>query len=270
VCFTGGNPFLYPEFGKLYRAAAERGFPVSILGNPVPRAALEELIAIQHPQYYQVSLEGLPECNDSIRGAGHFARTIEFFGVLRDLEIESTVMLTLTRDNLEQVLPLAERLRGHTRRLTFNRLSQVGEGAALALPSREAYAAFLETYLDAAETNPMLNVKDNLFNIVRRRRGEAAFDGCTGYGCGAAFNFVAVLPDGEVHACRKFPSPIGNVLRQDLGEIYDSPAAQRYRAGCRACAECALRPTCGGCMAIAFGHGLNPFEERDPFCFVED
>ena len=101
VCFTGGNPFLYPGFGELYRAAAERGFPTSILGNPVPRAALEKLLAIQRPQYYQVSLEGLPEYNDRIRGAGHFARTIEFLGVLRDLEIESTVMLTLTRDNLE-------------------------------------------------------------------------------------------------------------------------------------------------------------------------
>ena len=31
------------------------------------------------------------------------------------------------------------------------------------------------------------------------------FGGCTGFGCGAAFNFMAVLPDGEVHACRKVP-----------------------------------------------------------------
>jgi selenobiotic family peptide radical SAM maturase len=270
VCFTGGNLFLYPDFGGLYRAAAERGFPTSILGNPVPRAALEKLLAIQHPQYYQVSLEGLPEYNDMIRGAGHFARTIEFFGVLRDLEVESTVMLTLSRDNLRQVLPLAERLRGHTKYFTFNRLSQVGEGAALPLPSRETYAAFLETYLKAAESNPILDLKDNLFNIVRRRRGEAPFDGCTGHGCGAAFNFVAVLPDGEVHACRKFPSRIGNLLKQDLGEIYDSEPACRYRAGCRACADCPLRPTCGGCMAIAFGRGLNVFEERDPYCFLGD
>jgi selenobiotic family peptide radical SAM maturase len=268
VCFTGGNPFLYPDFGGLWSAAAERGFPASILGNPVPRAALEKLLPVQRPQYYQVSLEGLPEYNDSIRGAGHFARTIEFFGVLRDLEVESSVMLTLTRDNLEQVLPLAERLRGHTRRFSFNRLSQVGEGAALPLPTRAAYAAFLETYLKAADSNPMLTLKDNLFNIARQRRGEPPFDGCTGFGCGAAFNFVAVLPDGEVHACRKFPSPIGSLLRQDLGEIYESPAARRYRAGCRACAGCALRPTCGGCMASAFGRGLNVFEERDPFCFV--
>jgi selenobiotic family peptide radical SAM maturase len=268
VCFTGGNPFLYPDFGELYRATAERGFPISILGNPVPRAALEKLLDIQRPQYYQVSLEGLPEYNNMIRGAGHFARTMEFFGVLRDLDIDSTVMLTLTRDNMAQVLPLAEQLRGHTRRFTFNRLSQVGEGAALPLPSRKAYAAFLGTYLKAAERNPILSLKDNLFNIVLRRQGRAPFDGCTGYGCGAAFSFVAILPDGEVHACRKFPSPIGNILKQDLGEIYDSEPARRYRAGCRACADCPLRPTCGGCMAIAYGRGLNVFEERDPYCFI--
>ncbi len=166
VCFTGGNPFLHPHFEDLWRAAAERGFPLSILGNPVPRAALEKLLAVERPQYYQVSLEGLPEYNDRIRGAGHFARTIEFFGVLRDLEVESTVMLTVARDNLEQVLPLAERLRGHTRRFNFNRLSQVGEGAALAMPSRADYAAFLEKYLAATKSNPILSLKDNLFNIL--------------------------------------------------------------------------------------------------------
>ncbi len=270
VCFTGGNPFLHPHFEDLWRAAAERGFPLSILGNPVPRAALEKLLAVERPQYYQVSLEGLPEYNDRIRGAGHFARTIEFFGLLRDLEVESMVMLTVARDNLKQVLPLAERLRGHTRRFNFNRLSQVGEGAALAMPSCADYAAFLEKYLAATKSNPILSLKDNLFNILLRRRGWAPFDGCTGYGCGAAFNFVAVLPDGETHACRKFPSPIGNLLRQELGEIYDSAPARRYRAGCRACAGCPLRPTCGGCMAIAFGRGLNVFEERDPYCFMAE
>ena len=35
-CLTGGNPFLYPHFLPVYRAAAASGCPISILGNPVP------------------------------------------------------------------------------------------------------------------------------------------------------------------------------------------------------------------------------------------
>ena len=93
------------------------------------------------------------------------------------------------------------------------------------MPARDTYASFLEVYLKAVESNPVLALKDNLINILNHRKGAELFGGCTGFGCGAAFNFLAVLPDGEVHACRKFPSLIGNVFHQSLGDIYDSEAA---------------------------------------------
>ncbi len=268
VTFTGGHPFLHPDFPRLYREAAERGLAIAILGNPTTRERLEEIRGLQPPLYYQVSLEGLPEHNDSIRGAGQFTRVMEFLGVLRDLRIYSMVMLTLTKENLPQVLPLAEILRGKTDVFCFNRLSRVGEGARLELPAGDPYRSFLEEYLEAARTNPILSLKDNLMNIVLRRKEQELFGGCTGFGCGAAFNFLALLPDGEVHACRKFPSPLGNVFRQTIADIYDSELAERYRAGSEACRPCALRPVCGGCLAVAHSHGLNVFLDRDPYCFM--
>lgn len=268
VSFTGGNPLLYPHFSELYRAASERGFQVAILGNPAPKEQIEELIEIQGPDFFQTSLEGLPEHNDAIRGAGHFERVIEFLSVLNELDVYSMIMLTLTKDNMNQIMPLAEKLRGRVDAFFFNRLSMVGEGADLQLPSREAFAAFLEQYLEAAETSSILGLKDNLFNIIRHNKGMELFDGCTGYGCGAAFNFVAILSDGQVHACRKFPSPIGNIFDQSLAKIYDSELAQQYRSGTSACRTCVIRPMCGGCLAITYSHGLNVFEDRDPFCFM--
>jgi selenobiotic family peptide radical SAM maturase len=270
ACFTGGNPLMHPRFMDLYRNATERGFSTSILGNPAPRTQIEDLPAVQKPAYFQVSLEGLPEHNDWIRGKGNFARVIEFLGVLRDVGISSAVMLTLTRDNMDQILPLAERLRGHTDHFTFNRLSPVGEGAKLCLPDKKAFRSFLESYVQATETNPILGIKDNLINIIYQREGKAPYGGCTGFGCGAAFSFFAVLPDGEVHACRKFPSLIGNVLNQSLGEIYDSDLAARYRRGTTACAECSLKPMCGGCLSIIDGQDLDISKDMDPHCFMDE
>jgi len=87
VTFTGGNPLLYPHFVELYQAAAERGFMTAILGNPMPRHRIEEMLAIQKPEFYQVSLEGLQEHNDYIRGEGHFKRILAFLDLLKDLEI---------------------------------------------------------------------------------------------------------------------------------------------------------------------------------------
>ena len=269
VSFTGGNPFLHPNFPDLYRSASERGFSLAILGNPAPRRLIETLMEIEHPVFYQVSLEGLRMHNDWIRGPGHFDRVLGFLDVLRDLGIHSMVMLTLTGENMDQVLPLADLLRTKTDLFTFSRLSRVGEGANLQLPSRQEYIEFLKSYTNAAAENPVIAFKDNLINIVLYQKGRELFGGCTGYGCGAAFNFITVLPDGEVHACRKFPSPIGNLIENSLAEIYVSGQARSYRAGCNACRSCAIRRVCGGCLAISHGSGGNPLEDIDPYCVID-
>jgi selenobiotic family peptide radical SAM maturase len=270
VSFTGGNPFLYPHFTELYRAASERGFSIGILGNPTEREKIEQVISVQKPTHFQISLEGLQEQNDFIRGKGHFKRVIEFLKVLRELEIFSMVMLTLTKSNMHEIIPLAEILSEYADRFHFNRLSMVGEGANLVLPEKAEYLKFLDSYEKAIHKNQVLGMKDNMLSILEYKKGHQPFGGCTTYGCGAAFNFLAVLSDGEVHACRKFPSPIGNIERQEIAEIYDSPLAERYRAGCRECHACKLHAVCGGCLAVAYSMGRNVFEEKDPFCFVND
>jgi selenobiotic family peptide radical SAM maturase len=268
VSFTGGNPFLYDRFELLYREAAILGLATAILGNPVPRGRLEEILAIRRPAYFQVSLEGLPDHNDAIRGKGNFEAVLSFLGILRECGVFSVVMLTLTEGNLDQVLPLANLVRDRVDRFSFNRLATVGRGKDLVPADRKRYAAFLRSYLDEASRNPVLGRKDNLLNLVHRERGEPPFGGCTGFGCGAAFNFLALLPDGEVHACRKFPSPVGYIGRKSLGEIYESLEARRYRMGAKGCEGCVIRPVCGGCLAVAQSMGLDAFSETDPYCFL--
>ena len=125
-----------------------------VLGNPVAEAKLEQLVAIGPPLYYQVSLEGLEEHNDEIRGPGNFRRVLSFLETLRQFQIPAMVMLTLTRANLRQVLPLAEVLRPLADGFNFNRLALFGEGAQLELPELEDYRAFLAEYVEAATHNP--------------------------------------------------------------------------------------------------------------------
>jgi selenobiotic family peptide radical SAM maturase len=269
VTFTGGNPLLYPRFRDLYAAAADLGFGLAILGNPASIQPIESLLEIARPSYFQVSLEGLAEYNDYVRGPGHFQRSLEFLDQLRKLEIFTMVMLTLTRDNMDQVLSLGRLLEGRVDAFNFNRLSAVGQGAQLAMPSEADFERFLREYEVAARHNPILGLKDNLINIIRREKSMAPFGGCTGYGCGAAFNFLALLPDGEVHACRKFPSLIGSIYQIPLLDIYHSPAAQRYRVGSSACRDCGLNQVCRGCLAVSYSRGLSIFEDKDPFCFAQ-
>lgn len=270
VTFTGGNPLLYPYFTDVYKAAFQRGFGVAILGNPTPIEQIEQLLDVAKPLFFQISLEGLAAYNDYIRGNNHFERSLVFLDQLRQLDIYTMVMLTLTRDNIDQVLPLSRLLEERADHFTFNRLSTVGEGAQLMMPRKAKFEAFIRKYTTAAAESSLVGLKDNLINIIRAENGVAPFGGCTGYGCGAAFNFVALLPDGEVHACRKFPSPIGNILESQLVDIYHSNLAQKYRRGSDACQDCSLSTVCRGCLAITYSHGLDVFKDKDPFCFVSE
>ena len=270
VTFTGGNPLLHADFEKLYKEAAERGFSTAILGNPATRAQIERLNAIQPISFYQVSLEGLEAHNDYMRGKGHFKKVLAFLDLLREMGIYSMVMLTLTKDNMEQVLNLSEILRDRADLFTFNRLSLVGEGAKLLSVDPESYPVFLKKYSEAVTSNPCLGLKDNLLNIIYHKQKTPVFGGCTGHGCGAAFNFMAVLPDGTVHACRKFPSPLGSLMDKSLADIYHSDAAKRYREGAEECRSCRLNVVCRGCLAVTHSLGLDIFTEKDPYCFLKD
>jgi selenobiotic family peptide radical SAM maturase len=267
VSFSGGNPMLYPHFDRVYKEAADRGFMTAVLGNPMPVDRIEKMMAVQKPGFYQVSLEGMKAHNDYIRGTGHYHRTIDFLKLLGDLGIYRMVMLTLTRHNMDDVLELAESLNGRAELFTFNRLASVGQGAQLPAVTPELFPDFLRAYMKAAKSNPVMAYKDNLFNLLKWREGVPVGGGCTGHGCGAAFNFVSVLPDGEVHACRKFPSWIGNIYEQSLSDIYHGFDAEKYRGGSIACGKCPVRPVCGGCLAVGYGYGIDIFNEKDPYCF---
>ena len=267
ITITGGNPFLHRDFSEIYQEAARRGLEIPICGNPVPRRQLEAICRIQPPEVYQVSLEGRREHNDTIRGAGTYDRAMEFLSVLQHTHVESCVMLTATSQNLGEILPLAVLLEGRTNGFSFSRLARSGEGAALDQPDPLRYRAFLKRYVKQAERSPVSTLKENLINLILTESGQQPSDGCTGFGCGAAFNFLAVLPDGRVYACRKFPSLVGNIYEQSLEEIYYSPEASRYRRGMRACDGCPIRHACGGCMAAAQRTSEDVSAASDRFCW---
>lgn len=267
ISFTGGNPFLYPGFFELYQETSRRNFPVDILGNPVPRDQIEKLYAIHPPRQYQVSLEGRRRHNDSIRGPGNYDRVLSFLKILKAMAIPSAVMLTLTDQNLAEVLPLAHILEHRTDTFTFSRLSRTGEGAALELPSQQRFHAFLKRFNAYSEKSRIVSYKENLLSLVRYQGGQTLACGCTGYGCAIAFDGVALLPDGEVHGCRKFPSLIGNLWNQSLEDIYFSKMAVSYRRGMHACDGCPIHHVCGGCAASAQIPSSGFSDAMDPFCW---
>lgn len=84
IGFTGGEPFLNPQFGAMLRLSLSRGFRVLILTNamkPMMRPHVQAQLAALLPQrdrmVFRVSLDHFrEELHDEERGAGSFAQAL--------------------------------------------------------------------------------------------------------------------------------------------------------------------------------------------------
>ncbi|HRK72258.1 MAG TPA: radical SAM protein, partial [Micropepsaceae bacterium] len=84
IGFTGGEPFLNPQFGAMLRLCLQRGFRVLVLTNamkpmmrPHVQAQLMDLVPQRDRIIFRVSLDHFrEELHDEERGAGSFAQAL--------------------------------------------------------------------------------------------------------------------------------------------------------------------------------------------------
>jgi len=75
---TGGEPMLYPEFGRFIKEAKKRHFLVQMTTNGTLLARNAEMLVQHGVEIIMVSLDGPPQVHDAIRGhSGLFERTAE-------------------------------------------------------------------------------------------------------------------------------------------------------------------------------------------------
>ena len=81
---------------------------------------------------------------------------------------------------------------------------------------------------------------------------------------------MTILPTGDVMACRRFESPVGNLFREPIHHLYNGEKMNAYRQFDKfeKCARCELLRFCRGCPAVAYGY-THDFYAADPQCWKE-
>jgi radical SAM protein with 4Fe4S-binding SPASM domain len=248
VSFTGGEPTLRPELPRLVRFAKGLGLAVNLISNgQLIDGRLADELAAAGLNSAQLSLEG-PDAtlHDGLVGrAGAFARLWEAVGHLRSRDVRVHTNTTVNRRNLahvEQIVDLVA-ARG-MERLTMNLLIPCGRAAVdpgLRVDYAEAGEHVLRIRARAEERGVELiwysPLPLCLFNTIAHGLGNR--------GCAAADGLLHVGPAGDVLPCSSFEphEGLGNLLRQDFEEIWQSPGARFFRdkgmmpPGCAGCAD---------------------------------
>ncbi|WKY44346.1 radical SAM/SPASM domain protein, ACGX system [Eubacteriaceae bacterium ES2] len=279
---TGGDPILHPDFWKLLDLFKKNRIPFSIMGNPFH---LNDDVCQKLKDYgcekYQLSLDGLRETHDWFRKKGSFDCTLEKIAGIKKAGIRSVIMSTVSGKNIDQIPQLIDTVvRAGVDVYAFARYCPTSDEKETGMTA-QAYRQLLDTchhkfkqYEDAG-CQTYFNHKDHLWTLYEYEEGlfkipDDAQEGMIYGGCNCGNSHLTILPNGDLYACRRFESKVGNVFNDCISDVWISPCMEAYRDYDKfeKCASCQLLAFCRGCPAVAYGSKGN-FYGPDPQCWKE-
>lgn len=278
IHFTGGEPFLAQGLYQIIEHARSRGFTVSLMTNgTLISPTVAQHIRDAEVEDVQVSIDGLEDTHDSIRGQGSYRRAIAGARNLVAAGVDTFINLTASRLNLEDITGLAE-MAGEMglASLSISRLVPCGRGEELAsqMLTPEELTALYRT-IDQPRTGGQakLNSLEPLAAIAGFEGEPPQTDFPVG-GCAAGLSGITIAADGSLMPCRRMDLTIGNITRDPFRDVWaTSPVllALRNRAAYHdGCDKCDYWSVCRGCRAIALAHaraqGKEDYLGPDPQC----
>lgn len=254
--FSGGEPLLRKDFFEVLDrikdlhfnkiTLATNGLLISRLHEKINRSCLTDL---------GVSIDGLPETNDTIRGVpGYFDRVMA--GLKKITGKQITVMTTLTRYTHLEIRKLLELCEERGFLWDYNLLDQhiyflQNTEADTLIPSTDEVDFLFDELHKLKHLRCMARISDiKLVYACQYLKGEIHKESP----CYMAFLEVFIDSKGNIlSGCNTLP-PMGNIFQTDLKDVLVS---ERYQKRLRTM----LDRKCPGCSC---GYGINQIIEHLP------
>lgn len=294
VLFSGGEPFLRPDFDELVKYARSIGLRVSISTNGTlidkERAAF---LADQEVSYVGVSLDAAhSELHDQFRcSAGAFDRALEGLKNCREQGLKTGVRITVTKKNYQDVPVLFNKVKNlGIPRFCLYYLVPTGRGKEIAnldLDDSERGEVFDFLFNQALEEGPQPDIEilttDGPFDgalLIERLKKETSTQVedlqklmTISGGCSAGEKIANIGPTGEVHPCQFWThESLGNVTKTPFSQIWnnsENPLLEQLRSKEEnlegKCGDCDYKSMCKGCRLRAL-HSNGNIWAPDPAC----
>lgn len=275
----GGDPVLHPEFPQVVREAADRGIEVSLSTSGLFDSGAREALPDLPIALYVVSLDGLRDQNDRIRGNGSFERAVDFIRFLRGAGRKVTIATHVCKSNageLPDLVALADELGAG---IKFAPVRPVGRARQLMADEILTASALLQAVrtVDRLRSGyPSLPLKID-FDVLRAPPAAKEPPPRVKQACPAGRSRLNVCYDGYIYPCSFFVTrdrrfAIGRLGKKSLLELWqDSPVLSPFRelVPDPHCLDCGAfgRKCFGGCRAMAY-FSSGRLDARDPLCIM--
>jgi radical SAM protein with 4Fe4S-binding SPASM domain len=280
INISGGEPFIRKDIFQILEKIHENKDIIPHLGILTNGSFITREIARRLKELdvrlVQVSLEGMKETNDEIRGKDSFEKIVNAARILVEEGIYTIISFTSSRKNYKEFPEVAELGKEIGVNVVWtDRLVPYGHGKQLKEemlePSelKEHYENIHKISRKSMEARSRTEVPTHrsLYflaaeNISPRRP----------YICPAGENIMIVMPNGDAFPCRRMPIKVGNLMKQSFFEIwYNNEMLWRLRDKneintiCRSCEQ--FEKCRGGGRCVIYGYCGDPFAP-DPQCWI--
>ncbi|MFX1258777.1 MAG: radical SAM protein [Promethearchaeota archaeon] len=269
IYFTGGEPILDPNLLRYIAKASNLNLITMLLSNGT---LIDDLKARElrdvGTNIVQISLDGLEDTHDFIRGNGNFKKATLGLDNCNNVGINTTVMTTLSRLNASEIEGLIQHcIKHNVNRISFGRLVPTGNGAHLfdqLLTNQELLHLFkkLKRLRKKYKNSIFFAFHDPIWTTFLKIKNT--------HGCSAGISGICIIENGDIMPCRRLDLPIGNIRENSLIEIWNTRYLRHFRKRDNfqgKCKNCKHLKRCGGCRAIAKALHKSEFSE-DPQCFL--
>jgi MoaA/NifB/PqqE/SkfB family radical SAM enzyme len=159
LILEGGEPTLRPDLAQMIEFGRAEGLLVTVATN-----AGRPLTGLR-PDRFLVSIDGLEEVHDRLRGKGAFGR---MSGNISGMQAPVVALVSLCRENRSQLRAILEAFHGRVQGFWFSFTYDYPGREPLALDSEERRRAALEL-LELSAHHPILNTRSFLRGVGTRR-----------------------------------------------------------------------------------------------------
>jgi radical SAM protein with 4Fe4S-binding SPASM domain len=293
LSLTGGEPFasrnLFPLLSYIQKKYDETELTIQILSNGT--LITEDYVKVLKSSYplvkwVQISLDGVrQEIHEKIRGPGTYYKALKACEFLVRHGIRVTAHMVVTNINYPDAFELTDLAKKYGLcGLTVTRMVPIGRGQGLS-KFEITQTQVRELYTKLNHDADKLDSSSDTLRIARFRCDwpvlytppEYKLEDLrypfkkNGGACAVGSHTITIMSDGTALACRRLPITLGNVLEEDLQNIWNHPVLwkirlrHRYTKGkCERCEfmqDKTLRFSCGGggALCVNYGHYGDAF-----------
>jgi radical SAM protein with 4Fe4S-binding SPASM domain len=260
VSFTGGEATLRPDLPDLVRYAAELGMRVNLITNGTritdDRA---KLLAAAGLASAQVSLEGVTaEVHEKVTTIKHsFSRTLAAVHHFKAAGVHVHTNTTINRDNLVEcpLMPGYVKQEFDNTKFSMNLVVPTGS-AALNRRLVVRYSEVAPYLLEIAAESKRHGVEFMWYSPTPLCMFNPVAHGLGNKGCSACDGLLSVGANGDVLPCASYNESVGNLLQEDVDEVWHSRRATQFRS------KFLAHPQCRACTNFAVCNGACPLYWR--------